>query len=347
MAEGVRVWAKWINDRGGVNGHPVEVVTGDDGGDPSRHRSLVQEFVEQRGVIAFISNPEALTGQGSVAYLTQAQVPVIGAEGAGQWFYESPVYFPQGSHGKALLESTVLTVAAVAKPAGITNVALINCVEAQVCRDSSAKSPGLYQKQGMKVVYTADDSIGQPDFTAECLNARNNNAQVISMGMDANAVRSIAAACARQNYHPLLAWTSGSASAAQGKDPNLEGALVSSIVASWPDSGTPATAEFHEAMAKYAPGADVTGGHMLGWVASKIFERATQQLPEPATAKAVLDALGAINGDVMPDLTGPLLFNPGQPATPTVCGFAVRIRGGAFVGDNSVGRVCVDYDPNI
>src|SRR5205814_1199794 len=86
QVDGVRVWTRWINDRGGVNGHPVDVVIGDDGGDPSRHQALVQQFVEQKKVIAFIANPEALTGQGSVAYLTKAGIPVVGSEGAGQWF---------------------------------------------------------------------------------------------------------------------------------------------------------------------------------------------------------------------------------------------------------------------
>ena len=34
IADGVRIWVRWINDRGGVNGHPLNLVQGDSGGDP-------------------------------------------------------------------------------------------------------------------------------------------------------------------------------------------------------------------------------------------------------------------------------------------------------------------------
>jgi len=61
MPQAVQVWARWINDHGGLNNHRVEVVVGDDGGDPARHRSIVQEFVEQKRVLAFVANPEART----------------------------------------------------------------------------------------------------------------------------------------------------------------------------------------------------------------------------------------------------------------------------------------------
>ena len=89
----------------------------------------MQEFVEQRKVIGFVGNPEALTGQGSVDYLTKASIPVAGSEGAGQWFYESPTYFPQGSTGNALLQAGAYLAAVTNKPHGITKVGMINCVE--------------------------------------------------------------------------------------------------------------------------------------------------------------------------------------------------------------------------
>ena len=63
VATGVQVWARFINKRGGVRGHPVRLITQDDGGDPARHRAIVQDLVESRHVIAFVGNPEALTGQ--------------------------------------------------------------------------------------------------------------------------------------------------------------------------------------------------------------------------------------------------------------------------------------------
>ena len=53
----------------GIAGHPVQLIVADDGGDPAKHRSLVQQFVEQRGVVAFLHTTAALSGQSAVTYL--------------------------------------------------------------------------------------------------------------------------------------------------------------------------------------------------------------------------------------------------------------------------------------
>ena len=45
----MRVWQQWTNAHGGVNGHPVEVLIGDDGGDPGRYISIQRQFVEMTG----------------------------------------------------------------------------------------------------------------------------------------------------------------------------------------------------------------------------------------------------------------------------------------------------------
>ena len=214
----------------------------------------------------------------------------------------------------------------------------------QVCRDAGAKAPAVFAKHGMEVVYRASASLAQPDFTAECLNARNAGAQIISIGMDANAIRTIAQACLRQAYKPVFGWTAGSTVAGHASDPNLEGSQIASFVQGWPARNTPGTREFQAAMAKYAPGLAVAGGHMLGWVSAKVFEIGTKNLPDTATPRAALEGLWSLHGDVLPDLTGPLLFNPGKPATPTVCNYAVSISKGKFVSTQNGERACTAYD---
>jgi hypothetical protein len=96
-------------------------------------------------------------------------------------------------------------------------------------------------------------------------------------------------------------------------------------------------------MTKYSGGATLTSGHLIGWAAAKLFELGTKQLPEAATPKAVVDGLAALRGDLLPQLTGPFLFSPGKPATPTVCGFAMVIKDKRWTADDV--RSCTDYDP--
>jgi branched-chain amino acid transport system substrate-binding protein len=345
MAQAVQVWSRWINDRGGLNNHRVEVVVGDDGGDPVRHRSMVQEFVEQKKVLVFVANPEALTGGGSVEYLKSVGVPVIGSEGAGPWFNESPVHFPQGSHADALLQAGAAMVAELMKDAGQTKIGVIGCQEVQTCRDQYETADRMMGHYGIQVVYKAQVSLVQPDFTAECVAAQRAGAEVLTIGLPANAVRSIARACARQGYHPVLGLTAGAVTGDMAQDPNLQGARAYSSTASWASSNTPETAEFQLAMKTYLPRAQAGGGHILAWTAAKVLELASKDLPANPTSKDILTALGKIHGDVLPNLTGPLLFNPGRPADRTSCQFATIIENGKFVPAKGGERVCVEFNP--
>jgi hypothetical protein len=86
---------------------------------------------------------------------------------------------------------------------------------------------------------------------------------------------------------------------------------------------------------------------MQGWVAAKVFELGASQAPDPTTSAGLLEGLGGINGDVLPDLTGPLAFNRGAPATPTVCSFGVQIVDGEFEPAYDGRRVCAEFDPNL
>src|SRR2546429_337134 len=63
VREGAKAWAADVNARGGLDGHPVRVVFGDDGGDPSRALALAKRMVEQDKVVAFYAGHGPTTMQ--------------------------------------------------------------------------------------------------------------------------------------------------------------------------------------------------------------------------------------------------------------------------------------------
>jgi branched-chain amino acid transport system substrate-binding protein len=332
LPESVQVWVKWVNDRGGVNGHQVKLVMADDGGDQARHRSLVQQLVETQGVIALIGNGEVITGASSVEYLTRKGIPVIGNEGGSDWFYSSPTYFTHVATGQTYWKAVASSVASVAKAKGKVKWAAITCTEATTCADADRvwTKEGEVKGQGLEPVYSARASIAQPDYTAECLNARNAGAEILTMVMDAASVRRIAASCARQSYRPLFTEVAASSKTEHASDPNLAGGLISSIGHFvWTDGSTPAAAEFQAAIKKYlgkAPGA----GHASGWAAARVFEKAAANLGEPPTAQAVLDGLWSFKGETLGGLVMPLPFTRGQNAPRQICWATNYAEGGQW-----------------
>ncbi|HVW33209.1 MAG TPA: ABC transporter substrate-binding protein, partial [Acidimicrobiia bacterium] len=191
-----------------------------------------------------------------------------------------------------------------------------------------------------QIVYTANSSLAQPDFTSECLGARNAGAEVIHLIMDVNSTYRIAASCARQGYHPIFALGGHAQVDDVRKDPNLEGSSIAMNVAPWFLETTPAMAEFHQALRTYAPGAVPQPSMMIGWVAAKVFERAAANLPDAATPEAVLDGLWSIKDYDIGGLTYPLTYVRDKISEPRVCWYGAIIQGGQWVDPDGGKRSC-------
>ena len=194
---GVQTWVSDVNARGGVNGHKVELIVADDQADSAQHRALVQQLVEERGVVAFVGNPDGLTGAGSLAYINERKVPLVGGDLGATYAYDSPYYFPQASSGMALVQAAIASISTQTVDTGQTKVGFVSCAEVQVCRDSARVAEQLASHYGAELVYSGEVSLFQPDFTAECINARNAGAQVMGVVMDGNGVSRVAQSCAR------------------------------------------------------------------------------------------------------------------------------------------------------
>lgn len=339
--EALQTWTRLANDRGGVNGHRVDLVVGDDGGDPARHRSIVQEFVERRHVIAFVQNFESLGGEGSIDYLTAKRIPVIGSIMGSQYFYEHPTYFPQGSSGDAFFEAYAGSVAQQAKATGKQRIGVLACAEVADCKTGADLTERYAKELGLSVVYKATASIVQPDYTAQCLNARNAGVEILLPIFTPDGASRISASCARQGYTPVFGLTTQTFSPTQLTDPTMQGAIIYSPVFTWAaDPPSSAVAEFNAAMAKYLPGVAIKGVHAVGWTSAKVFERGAAQLAEPPTSESLLDGLWSISHDDLGGLTQPLTFTRDRPAAPMACWFTALIRDHKLAAANGGQRSC-------
>jgi branched-chain amino acid transport system substrate-binding protein len=340
IVKGAQVWVRAANQRGGLNGHAIKLLTYDDGGDPARHRAQVQEAVEQQRAIAFLTNVEVLTGQGSVDYVTKKRIPVIGTDTATPWAYASPMYFPQTSVGDAATFGVFAGIADQLVPAGKTKLATIACVEAQFCADADRLFAATGHDLGFEGVYRARSSLAQPDFTAECLSARNAGAQVFLVFLDSASLTRVAAACARQGFRPTYATASGLVADRLKDDPNLDGMVAGTNVFPSFQSGTPATDEYQRAMRTFGEGTALGEGPPLGWAAGKILERAGANLGEPPTSAALLQGLWSIKDETLGGLVAPVTFIADQPVTPRPCWFTIVVARRAFTSPDGFRQRC-------
>ena len=330
-AEGVQVWVAWINARGGVNGRPVKHFMADDGADPARYRAELQRLVESENVVAMVGNPDALTGAVGVGYLVAKRVPYIGGDGGGDWFYQSPMHFPQGTVGYTFAEAELRDAALYAKSLNKSKFGTVTCTEADFCRVADRIWNEQAKAVGLDPVYRGRTSLVQPDFTAECLAAQRAGVELLEVALDANSIRRLAVSCSRQGYQPLLGWPAGIAKDDQKGEATLQGARISLFTFPWTQSDSPATGEFQEAMKRYGKSLrPFTAGHAGGWVAAKMFEKAVTAFPGKVTRESVLVGLWAFKDETLGGLTSPLTFTRDQTAPRTRCWVSVVIKDGEF-----------------
>lgn len=339
ILEGAQLWVKAANQAGGVNGHPITLLVYDDGGDPARHRTQVQEAVEQRKAIAFLANGETVTGQASVEYINSKRVPVIGMDGGENWPFTSPMYFPSSSTGDALYGTFLPSIAQSVLPQGKKKLGTVVC-EVSTCQEIEKVLLRDAKPVGFDHAYRGQASIAQPDYTAECLAARNAGVEVMFLVLDTNSITRLVASCTRQGYRPQYGAATALVADRFKDDPNFDGFVAGTPNFPYFQKGTPATDQFQQALAGYGKSLALHIGLTVGWTAGKLFERAAAALPEPPTSQALLDGLWSLRNDTLNGLTMPLTFTRDKPPVPLSCWFLIQVRKGAWTSPDGFKQQC-------
>jgi branched-chain amino acid transport system substrate-binding protein len=319
----LQVWAKWVNAHGGLNGHPVQVISGNAGGDPAKNLSIVRTMVEQNHVVAFIANQVPLSVKGSLDYLEQKQIPVIGGDEVTHIWQESPMLFPQGTDINDLVISAIKIAVRQAAP----KIGLIYCAEAAfVCQNVHhilVDERGI-QKAGGTLVYDAQASLAQPDFTNECLQANTRGVQTLFLAMDPNSINRISHSCAAQGFHPHYSTASLGVGTILAGNTDLVGLSAPQATFPWMLSSGPAS-EYQEALKTYAPNLASTPTNSEVWVAGVLAQRAAKFLGAKPTSADFLKGLWDIKNDNLGGLAPPLTFTKGKPAPDFRCYFVVQM----------------------
>jgi branched-chain amino acid transport system substrate-binding protein len=335
----LQIWAAWVNDHGGVAGHPVKVYVVDDGMDPQRYQAAVKDLVENKHVIAFVDNFAPFTIQAGVKYLEQKHVPVIGGDCAEYIWNQSSMLFPQ-------CPSYVSGMWDIAHTAAVYGVGkrfgAIICSEAAACTSTKHEwfDHGIAKAAGLDPVFEADVSIGQPDFTAECLQAQRKNVQIMSIVADVGTVGRVVNSCDRQGFHPQYIQASGTMDANLAKLPGMANALVSLNDFPWTVSGNKGVNEFLSAYKTYAPDQPLTPNASQGWASAILFQQAAAHVSASPTSAQILAGLWSLHNDSLGGLAPPLTFARSKPAPDSRCAFVMKVQNGVMQSPYGLKNIC-------
>ncbi|MGH9285900.1 MAG: ABC transporter substrate-binding protein, partial [Acidimicrobiales bacterium] len=313
-----------------LRGHPVRIVFGDDGGDPARAAALARRMVEQDKVVAFVGTYLVITTSAVTQYLDQVQVPMIGGPGGNEVEDTSPMVFnPQMGADEALGHGLLHNIVV---QSDARKVATLYCREASSCGAQARRIRQFAGLYGMQVVFEAQVSIAQPDYTGEVLGVRNAGAEAIMTIVDEASIVRIARSSKRQNFSPVFAGSyTVNNDVLLKAGPDAEGIIGFSATA--PYGSSPLLEPYREAVARFVPGARLAGYGSTAWVQGKLVERLAEifgDTPDPGPAD-IIAALHSLRDETLGGLVPPITYNQGAHGRVNRCMVPIRIAKGAIV----------------
>jgi hypothetical protein len=249
--------------------------------------------------------------------------------------------FTPAASGSTYAYAGGAAIGSVTVPQGKKKLAVLACSDVKLCDLFFNVLTGPQAKDiGFDVVYKARPSLTQPDYTGECISARQAGADVLVTILDNNSMLRVARSCARQNYKPTYGFFDNVTLPSVAQDPNVDGAVVAAKAPPWVATDVPGLAEIHQAFAEVVPGVEVNGAHVNGWVSAKTFEDAARNLPDKPTSEDVLNGLWSLNGDNLGGLTYPLNFPKMGNSPKKACWGVVVIQNKKFIAPKGSAVTC-------
>ena len=320
-----RAWVADVNARGGLGGHPVTVLYADDGGDGARALAIARRMVEQDKVLFFLNLYQVTTIEAVIPYLEEKRIPVVQGGGASPAEDHSEMIFKPTQGGDA--GWVLASIESLKAQSSERRIAILYCRETNACPNGVRRLKERRAALGIDIVYEAQVSIAQPDYTAEVLQARNAGAEVLFAILDAaSGIRAVRSA-RRQNWNPLFLTTGASNDDVTTGASDLKG-LLSVTQGTPPYMEGPWLADYRETVKKRVPEGALGGTGASAWVAAKLVEKIAPQWGDQPTTAAVIESLYSLEGETLGGLLPPITFpRSGERVAINLCGVPLYFDG--------------------
>jgi branched-chain amino acid transport system substrate-binding protein len=339
-------WVKSTNSSGGLNGHPIQLITENDGGVPGTSvtdaQTLISDHVDAIVVLTVLDEAWA-------SAVKSAGIPVVGGNVTESTFFTNTDFYPEGQTTDDGTYSWVET----AKTAGATNIAFLYCAESPSCAEGVPLIKKVGAAVGVPDIYNAEIAGTAPNYTAQCLAAKQAGVTSINIGQSGAVAARVTENCSVQGYYPIYAqggeaWDNTLASA-QGMKQNSWWAFED--LPYW--ASGPEVDAMNTAVDKYYPGLRTSSNWNEGaaetWASGILLRDAVKAggltasaTPSPAEIAQGLDSL---KGDTLDGWSPPLTFHAGQLHI-VDCWFTARLQNGTPSLTNGGRVTCGNLPPS-
>ncbi len=313
-AEVYRAWVNSVNASGGINGHPIDLTTKDDGGVPGTSISDVQGLISSHVDAIVVDSIESPAWQNEVA---AAKIPVVGFLDSDTTFYTNPDFYPVGETN----DSQLYAIVATAKTAGAKDLGVIYCAESPVCATLLPAMKSIGNELGLPVTYNASIAATAPNYTAQCVAAQQKHVTALAVFDVSQPIIRLGTDCNQQGYDPIYVTESSGFGLIQATAPGLKNSLWTEYDVQPYWANTAEVQTMNATVDKYYPG---LRKNLNGWTESvaqpwaggllledgiKAGDLTPSQTPSPAE---IIQGLNSLHGDTLGGWSPALTFTAGQ-----------------------------------
>jgi branched-chain amino acid transport system substrate-binding protein len=322
-----KAWVDWVNDQGGINGHPVDLIVKDDANDAAKALQAVKELVEKDKVLAIVGM-QSLVSSSWMQYATDQGVPVIGGTPVEASFLSQPNFFTTGTNVIAMIIGQFVRM----KDAGLKKMGILYCAESPVCASLEALgNAAAGAVGGVEVAAAQKISATQPSYNAECLAMKDAGVDALFPGVQAPAVVSVSTGCDKVGYDPIEVAQATVVSTQWFDAPSLDGSLLVSPNANWLDDSNPTVKDFLGALDKFAPDVrkspQFTVNTFWSWLGGEMFRKAAESadIGPTSTRADMMAAMYTLKDETLGGAIAPITYTQGKP-TLLNCWFDIDVK---------------------
>ena len=332
----LEAWAAWTNANGGLNGHPVKVISFDDQANPAISLKDVEELVQQDHVAAIIAPLATGTDTAWASYVQAEKVPVIGGASVDPPWQTNPYMLAVSATTPVYLTSQLSAAKTIGTTAGE-----LACAELAACHNGVSEFGDLAKSMGLGWGGTQFVAQSATSYIAQCDAMKNAGVNVVIPELAASTITRVMEACAQQGYKPAAVLPAGDIDTQMLATPAFNGSLGVNTSPLWFGTPDATTQTWYQTYTKMFPNDVLTGYATEGWQAGVVLAAALKSAPATVTSQTVLQGLYALPAnDTFGGWTPPLTFTPGKPTNVGSCMWYVEIKNGQLTDPKGTGAVC-------
>lgn len=168
--------AKKINQEGGINGRPLELVIADDEGDPTKAAIIAKKFIETDKVTAIIGPTRTDTGMAAKPIIEQMKVPTFMCVGGDPVITVPPFHWTFKSPQRTSV--AVKKTFAYLKQKGVQKIAIITAADG-FGRDGKNWLEKLAPEYGLKIISNESFQATDNDMTPQLIKIKAASPEAI------------------------------------------------------------------------------------------------------------------------------------------------------------------------